>query len=39
VWAAIAVATVTLRPGRYELLCKVPGHYAAGMHAELDVAR
>lgn len=29
--------TLTLRPGRYELLCNQPGHYAAGMHAELDV--
>jgi uncharacterized cupredoxin-like copper-binding protein len=31
--------TVTLRPGRYELLGNVPGHYAAGMYAELDVTR
>lgn len=29
--------TLTLRPGRYELLCNLPGHYAAGMYAELDV--
>ncbi|MEU4931405.1 sulfocyanin-like copper-binding protein [Streptomyces yokosukanensis] len=29
--------TVTLRPGRYELVCNVPGHYAAGMYTELDV--
>ncbi len=29
--------TLTLRPGRYELVCNLPGHYAAGMHAELDV--
>ncbi|MFI6926019.1 sulfocyanin-like copper-binding protein [Nonomuraea spiralis] len=29
--------TLTLRPGRYELLCNFPGHYAAGMYAELDV--
>ncbi|MDF3300879.1 sulfocyanin-like copper-binding protein [Streptomyces tropicalis] len=34
---AAAWTTVTLRPGRYELLCNVPGHYAAGMYAELDV--
>ncbi|MGW3459915.1 sulfocyanin-like copper-binding protein [Streptomyces olivaceoviridis] len=34
-----AWTTVTLRPGRYELLCNVPGHYAAGMYAELDVTR
>jgi uncharacterized cupredoxin-like copper-binding protein len=30
--------TLTLPPGRYELLCNLPGHYAAGMFAELDVA-
>ncbi len=29
--------TVTLAPGRYELLCNLPGHYAAGMYTELDV--
>jgi uncharacterized cupredoxin-like copper-binding protein len=29
--------TMTLKPGRYELLCNLPGHYAAGMYAELDV--
>lgn len=29
--------TVTLQPGRYELLCNLPGHYAAGMYTELDV--
>jgi uncharacterized cupredoxin-like copper-binding protein len=29
--------TLTLPPGRYELLCNLPGHYAAGMFAELDV--
>ena len=32
-----AWTTLTLRPGRYELLCNLPGHYAAGMYAELDV--
>ncbi len=30
--------TLTLRPGRYELLCNLPGHYAAGMFGELDVS-
>lgn len=30
--------TVTLPRGRYELVCNLPGHYAAGMYAELDVA-
>lgn len=29
--------TITLAPGRYELVCNFPGHYAAGMYAELDV--
>jgi uncharacterized cupredoxin-like copper-binding protein len=29
--------TLTLQPGRYELLCNLPGHYAAGMYAEFDV--
>ncbi|WP_316742031.1 sulfocyanin-like copper-binding protein [Streptomyces sp. MK7] len=36
---AAAWTTVTLRPGRYEMVCNVPGHYAAGMYAELDVTR
>ena len=29
--------TLALKPGRYELVCNLPGHYAAGMYAELDV--
>lgn len=29
--------TMTLKPGRYELVCNRPGHYAAGMYTELDV--
>jgi uncharacterized cupredoxin-like copper-binding protein len=29
--------TLTLRPGRYELVCNLSGHYAAGMYTELDV--
>ena len=29
--------TVTLTPGRYELVCNRPGHYAHGMYAELVV--
>jgi len=29
--------TATLPPGRYELICNLPGHYTAGMHTELDV--
>jgi len=30
--------TITLTPGRYELLCNIAGHYSSGMYAELDVA-
>ena len=30
---------VRLRPGRYELFCSVPGHYANGLHTELTVIR
>lgn len=26
-----------LEPGRYVVLCNIPGHYAAGEHAELEV--
>ncbi|GAA2865207.1 hypothetical protein GCM10010472_23170 [Pseudonocardia halophobica] len=29
--------TLTLGPGRYELICNYAGHYHAGMYAELDV--
>lgn len=29
--------TVDLAAGRYELICNLPGHYAAGMFTELDV--
>lgn len=29
--------TVTLVPGRYELVCNLPGHYAAGMYTQLTV--
>ena len=32
----VSWVTITLKPGRYELLCNLPGHYAAGMYAELD---
>ncbi len=34
-----ATSWVTLRfaPGRYELICNEPGHYAMGMFTELDV--
>lgn len=26
-----------LKPGKYELFCNVPGHYAAGQHASFNV--
>ena len=29
--------TVTVTPGRYELVCNLPGHYAAGMYTQLTV--
>ncbi|MCX2933977.1 sulfocyanin-like copper-binding protein [Mycobacterium sp. CVI_P3] len=29
--------TITLPPGRYELLCNIAGHYGAGMYTTLDV--
>lgn len=29
--------TVTLAPGRYELVCNLPGHYAAAMYTRLTV--
>ena len=29
--------TITLPPGRYELICNIAGHYGAGMYTELDV--
>lgn len=29
--------TVALPPGRYELVCNLPGHYTAGMYTQLTV--
>jgi hypothetical protein len=29
--------TLTLEPGNYQLVCNLPGHYAAGMHAGFEV--
>ncbi|TFB88321.1 hypothetical protein E3O44_06555 [Cryobacterium algoricola] len=29
--------TLDLAPGRYEVVCNLPGHYAAGMYRELTV--
>jgi uncharacterized cupredoxin-like copper-binding protein len=34
---AVGWATLTLPPGRYELLCNIAGHYRSGMYTELDV--
>lgn len=31
--------TVTLAPGKYVLVCNVPGHYEAGMWAEFEVTK
>lgn len=36
--AASGWTTVTLAPGRYELICNITGHYWTGMYAELDVS-
>ncbi|MFG2142672.1 hypothetical protein ACGFRG_00515 [Streptomyces sp. NPDC048696] len=32
---ALAWTTLTLRPGRYELVCNLPGHYLAGMYTDV----
>jgi uncharacterized cupredoxin-like copper-binding protein len=34
---ATSWVTLELAPGRYELICNLPGHYAAGMFTELDI--
>jgi len=34
---AASWVTLHLAAGRYELICNLPGHYAMGMFAELDV--
>ena len=35
--ASSSWTTLTLAPGRYELACNLPGHYAAGMYTQLTV--
>lgn len=35
---SVGWVTVTLTPGRYELLCNLPNHYADGMHQELTIS-
>jgi uncharacterized cupredoxin-like copper-binding protein len=34
---AASWVSLELAPGRYELICNLPGHYALGMFTELDV--
>jgi uncharacterized cupredoxin-like copper-binding protein len=34
---SVGWTTVTLAPGRYELICNLPNHYADGMHEQLVV--
>jgi len=34
---SVGWVTLTLAPGRYELVCNLANHYADGMHTELDV--
>jgi len=31
--------TVALQPGKYVLICNVPGHYSAGMWTEFEVTK
>ena len=33
----VSWTTLTLAPGRYELVCNLPNHYADGMHQEILV--
>ena len=35
---SLSWVTVNLSPGSYELICNLPGHYAAGMYSKLTVA-
>jgi uncharacterized cupredoxin-like copper-binding protein len=32
-----AMLTANLKPGRYELVCTIPGHYAAGQKLPFEV--
>jgi uncharacterized cupredoxin-like copper-binding protein len=34
---SVGWTTVTLAPGRYEMVCNLPNHYADGMHQEVVV--
>lgn len=31
--------SIRMTPGHYALICNLPGHYSAGMHADLQVTR
>ena len=31
--------TLVLKPGKYLLICNVPGHYSAGMWSEFEVTK
>ena len=35
---ASGTLTIHLAPGRYVMICNVPGHYVAGMHTEFTVS-
>jgi uncharacterized cupredoxin-like copper-binding protein len=35
---ATSWVTINLTPGRYELVCNLPGHYASGMYSQLSVS-
>ncbi|MEA2312683.1 MAG: hypothetical protein QOE28_2651, partial [Solirubrobacteraceae bacterium] len=34
---AAKALTLNLKPGHYALICNLPGHYTAGMYADLTV--
>jgi uncharacterized cupredoxin-like copper-binding protein len=34
---ATAATTVDLKPGKYAIICNLPGHYAQGMYGSLTV--
>jgi hypothetical protein len=34
---SVGWTTITLQPGRHELVCNLPNHYTDGMYQELDV--
>jgi uncharacterized cupredoxin-like copper-binding protein len=36
--SSLGWVTLSLAPGRYELLCNIPVHYTGGIYTELEVA-